>query len=158
MINKCQQKKKQNLRLLNVDLLPSMSSNHASSARLVQAETPANQPVAGAPSGFSVVTGTEGREYLVPTYMVPAIQVAVVAGTDGREYLVPSYMVPAFQVAIAAEINRQQLGGETAAGGVCPAAAAHLNYHKLIFNVVDSRGRGRMNLSLRLALVECPFP
>ena len=64
--------------------------------------------------------------------MVPAIQVAVVTGTDGREYLVPSYMVPAFQVAIAAEINRQQLG-ETAAGGVCPAAAAHLNYNKLIF-------------------------
>lgn len=44
----------------------------------------------------------------------------VVRGPDSRDYLVPDYMVPSLQLAFAAQDNRRKLEADAAAAGVSP--------------------------------------
>ena len=47
--------------------------------------TTPNLPAMDPPPGFSVVRGNDGRDYLVPSYMVPAIEVALAAARHWQE-------------------------------------------------------------------------
>jgi hypothetical protein len=63
--------------------------------------------------------------------MQPPPGFSIVPGTDGRDYLVPTFLVPATEVAIAAAGNRSDLRADTAAGGV------RLNHWNLLTDFDD---------------------
>jgi hypothetical protein len=50
--------------------------------------------------------------------MLPPPGFSIMPGTDGRDYLVPTFLVPATELAIAAASKRSELRADTAAGGV----------------------------------------
>jgi hypothetical protein len=133
------------------------------------------------PVGLTVLRGNDGRDYLLPAFMVPASRstcihstthpnttssslapvespegFSIVRGNDARDYWVPTFVVPAVEVALAADRNREQLGVETAAVGVRPRA--QLILHCIDFDRFHSRGRVHRKRSLRLAWVQWPSP